>query len=104
MSNGRFSHNLNMEIMGPLHAQISKLILVISLLFSTRHGAGSAPNLFITGEYKQQIYVLYGLLTSFFTAQCHYIANHERMHHLPTKAQQGAIQPQWVVEACGGGC
>ena len=41
-----------MEIAGPLHAQIDK---VLSLIFSPRRAAGSAPNLFITGEYKQQI-------------------------------------------------
>jgi len=35
MSNGRFSHNLNMEIVGPLLAQIGKSILVVSHLFST---------------------------------------------------------------------
>jgi|SRR5882672_5163490 len=34
MSNGRFSHNLNMEIAGPLLAQIGKSILVVSHLFS----------------------------------------------------------------------
>jgi hypothetical protein len=49
MSNGQFSHNLDMEIAGPLLAQIGKSILIIS----APHGAaGSAPNLFITGEYK----------------------------------------------------
>jgi hypothetical protein len=49
MSNGQFSRNLNMEIVGPLLAQIGKSILIIS---SPHRAACSAPNLFITGEYK----------------------------------------------------
>jgi hypothetical protein len=57
-----------MEIV-PLLAQIGKSILVVSHLFSTSDSAaGSAPNPLITGEYKQQILVLYCLLTCFSTA------------------------------------
>src|SRR5882757_4708471 len=73
-----------------------------SLISSPRRAAGSAPNPVITGEYKQLLQVLIGLLICFSTAQCHYIANCERMHHQPTRVQQEPIQPRQVGELCGG--
>jgi hypothetical protein len=55
------------HLQGPLHAQIGKLILVVSSP-SPRCAAGSAPNPVITGEWERLIQVQNYLLTRFSTA------------------------------------
>ena len=67
--------------------------------------AGSVPCLdhFIKGKLKQLIYVFHDILICFSPADCSYITHHERIHHLPTRAQQRVTQPRWVGKWCGGG-